>query len=156
MCPEDIQMWSVIITGIGVFVALSTIIVQSYLTQQQIKLNFFADYTKRYQEIMLNFPEDINSSDFNFEKLKKKNKDAHDKTLRYMRAYFDLSSEEQDLRIRRMINKKVWKNWSSGIEYTFSKPAFQQAWSIVSLDSKFYPAFTKYVEEILSKDKSNT
>ncbi len=43
------------------------------------------------KEIILNFPESINEKDFDFDKL---DIEERDKTLRYMRVYFDLCSEE--------------------------------------------------------------
>ncbi|WP_340111969.1 hypothetical protein [Maribellus mangrovi] len=140
---ECIQIWTLIITGSGVLIALIALIWQSYLTRQQMKLNFFADYTKRYQEIILNFPENINEPDFDFEEL---SKEVREKTLRFMRAYFDLSSEEYYLSQEGKIDKKVWKEWKGGIEYTFSKSAFQQAWKIVNLDSKFYGEFVRWID----------
>ena len=59
--------------------------------RKQLQLNFFAEYTKRYQEIILRFPESINQDAFDFDTLQKNDRDI---TLRYMRAYFDLCSEE--------------------------------------------------------------
>lgn len=145
---DGIQYATLIITGTGVLIALFALIWQSYQTREQLKLNFFADYTKRYQEIILNFSENINESDFDFNKLPKEIKE---KTLRYMRAYFDLSSEEYYLSQAGRIDKKVWKEWKSGIEFTFSKKAFKDAWKIVNLDSKFYGQFVKWINEEVLK-----
>lgn len=74
----------------GLYLALRSNNQQLSTFNEQLKLNFFSDYTKRYQEIILHFPEDINEKDFDY-KLSLKEKD---KTMRYMRAYFDLCSEE--------------------------------------------------------------
>lgn len=130
-------------------IALVALIWQSIITRKQMRLNFFADYTKRYQEIILNFPENINTSEFNFDLIKEDNKDLYTKTMRYMRTYFDLCSEEYFLNKDGKINKKVWAEWESGIKYTFSKKAFRDAWIIVNLDSKFYPDFVKWVNGFL-------
>ncbi|WP_430972631.1 hypothetical protein [Sunxiuqinia rutila] len=141
---ECIQFWSVIITGIGVLVALGAIIWQSNLTRKQMKLNFFSEYTKRYQEIMLNFPENINEPDFSFVSL---STESRKKTLRYMRAYFDLCSEEYYLSKTGDLDKKVWVEWESGIKYAFSKKAFKDGWHLIKLDSQFYGDFVKWVNE---------
>ena len=58
---------------------------------EQLQLNFFAEYTKRYQEITLQFPENINAPDFARSNL---STDKYDHTMRHMRAFFDLCSEE--------------------------------------------------------------
>ena len=36
------------------------------IQNEQIKHNFFAEYTRRYQDIILHFPEDINENTFDY------------------------------------------------------------------------------------------
>jgi len=117
--------------------------------KKQLQLNFFADYTKRYQGIILHFPENINENNFDIEKLPYEQKN---KTLRYMRAYFDLCSEEYYLYKKNDIDKNTWKEWESGIKFALSKPAFQQAWKKISNDTKFYSEFNKFVVNALSEN----
>lgn len=88
---------AVFMTAIGLIYTI-----RSFNKQQ--KLIVFMDYTKRYQEICLNFPENINEVDFSFDKL---DKGTREKTLRYMRAYFDLCSEEYHLYLQKHIDKKL-------------------------------------------------
>lgn len=114
--------------------------------KKQLQLNFFADYTKRYQEITLNFPESINEKNFKIDSLKPEIKD---KTLRYMRAYFDLCSEEYYLWKKESIDNDTWKEWESGIKYAFSKPAFRQAWQVLRLDTIYYGEFTDFVNSTI-------
>ena len=83
--------------------------------------------TKRYQEIVLNFPESINDPDFKFGK---RGTDKYDKTMRYMRSYFDLCFEEWDLNDRNLIDNKTWEVWRGGIQTAMKKSAFRQAWTI--------------------------
>ena len=82
----------------------------------------FPDYTKRYQEIILDFPENVNRPDFELA-----NVPDRDKTMRYMRAYFDLCFEEFYLNKEGLIDSKIWQVWRSGITFAFSKAAFGQA-----------------------------
>lgn len=110
--------------------------------KKQLQLNFFADYTKRYQEIILNFPENINHEDFDLSSL---DLQIRDKTLRYMRAYFDLCSEEYYLWKGKYIDDNTWKEWESGIKFAFSKPAFMQAWEVLKLDTIYYGEFSSFV-----------
>lgn len=147
-----IQIGVFIIGGIGVWIAYRNSIKQSKLVEEQMKVNFFADYTKRYQKIILNFPESINEDNFDFDKLKKS---KYNKTMRYMRAYFDLSAEEHHLHLQDKIDESTWKEWEEGIKFTFTKTAFKQAWAIVNRDSKFYPKFSKYIDEFLGNKRSN-
>jgi len=145
-----VQFGFLFLTLIGLFVTINYSRKQLGLFNEQLRLNFFVEYTKRYQEIMLNLPEDINNPDFSFKKL---SKEERSKILRYMRAYFDLCSEEFDLWNAGYIDERIWNNWKEGIEFTFSKSSFKEAWSIIQLDSLYYPKFTSWIEEILSKQK---
>ena len=118
--------------------------------RKQLQLNFFAEYTKRYQEIFLNFPESINQEDFDFEKL---SEGERSKTLRYMRVYFDLCSEEYFLWKSGYIDKKTWKEWESGIKYAFSKIAFRLGWARVKMDSIFYKDFSLFVKNCMNENR---
>lgn len=147
---ECIQFWTMVVTGAGVITALFMSVRQSNLMRQQMKVNLFADYTKRYQEITLNLPENINEEDFDLHKLKRDDLAIYNKTLRYMRVYFDLCSEEFHLKKNNRIDKSVWKNWSEGIISTFKQKAFIDAWEIA--DSSFYDEFAVWMqEEVLNR-----
>ena len=121
--------------------------------KEQMRLNFFADYTKRYQEIMLNLPDDISLSSFSFNDLSSKEKSQ---AYRYMRAYFDLCSEEYELFLLGHIDLKTWNNWKQGINSNLSKNAFQEAWKHVRFNSCYYPDFTKYVNKRISTTTKKT
>jgi hypothetical protein len=145
------------IQSIGLFVAIIGLIItilnnrkQLQIFNDQLKLNFFADYTKRYQEIILNFPENINEPNFEYDEL---STDLKNKTLRYMRTYFDLCSEEYDLWRSGYIEDRVWENWKQGIEFAFSKRAFIDAWKIIKLDTIYYPEFSEWVNEVVIKNE---
>ena len=137
-----------IATAIGAFITAIALYKTVSNFKKQLQLNFFADYTKRYQEIILNFPENINEDDFDFESL---DKETRDRTKRYMRAYFDLCSEEYFLWKNKNIDEKTWKEWKSGIEYAFSKNAFQKGWELIIMDTIYYTDFSKFVKEIINK-----
>jgi len=109
---------------------------------EQIRHNYFSTYTQRYQEIILNFPVNINDADFSYETLHEKERD---KALRYMRVYFDLCSEEFFLNKRGHIDEDVWKEWKQGMEFAFNKPAFKSAWEKFIRDTGYYTDFANFV-----------
>lgn len=117
--------------------------------RKQLQLSFFAEYTKRYQEIILNFPESINEDDFEFESLVE---EERNKTLRYMRVYFDLCSEEYFLWQSKHIDKKTWKEWESGIKYAFSKVAFREGWRRITMDTIYYKDFSSFVAGCINEN----
>jgi len=134
---DIIQLGMMLVTAVALFVTISNF-------RKQLQLNFFADYTRRYQEIILNFPESINKDSFDIDSLPS---DVRDKTLRYMRAYFDLCSEEYYLKRKNNIDNDTWDEWKTGMQFAFSKSAFIQAWKILRLDSIYYGEFTKFVND---------
>jgi hypothetical protein len=114
---------------------------------KQLQMTFFADYTKRYQEILLNFPESINEENFDFNNL---SDEVKSNTLRYMRAYFDLCSEEYYLSKSGDIDKRTWAEWEEGIRYAFSKKAFRDGWLKIKLDTIYYEDFSKFANKCIS------
>ena len=148
---DIIQLFLLICTIIGLLWTISNNTKEVSLLQQQMKLSFYADYTKRYQEIILNFPENINDSSFELKSLEPM---VQDKTMRYMRAFFDLCSEEFYLSQKSFIDEEIWSNWQSGMEYAFTKPAFKQAWIKIKADTKFYPSFNDWITPKLENSKS--
>ena len=147
MCLS-IKEISEIIPIIGVFITAVALWFTVRSFQKQLQLSFFSEYTRRYQEIILNFPESINKESFNYDSL---SVEVKDKTLRYMRAYFDLCSEEYFLKRKKNIDDETWKEWRTGMEFAFSKPAFKLAWEILELDTIYYGEFSKLVNESMLK-----
>ncbi len=71
MCMSNsdwISLVSAIATLFGVGVALYANLQQMKKMNNQLVIQQFSDYTKRYQEIILNFPENINEQSFDFSK----------------------------------------------------------------------------------------
>lgn len=134
-----------IITGLALWFTIASF-------KKQLQLNFFADYTKRYQEIILNFPESINRKDFYLNEL---DDSCRDKTLRYMRAYFDLCSEEYYLYKKGNIDDSTWQEWEMGMNFALSKPAFQQAWSVLEFDAIYYDDFSEFVSKSIETETHN-
>lgn len=142
--------WGNGIALVAAIVSIVALICQSRTTKNQIelqtkqlKLQNYMEYTKRYQEIILNFPESVNEKSF---KLDNFSREIQDKTMRYMRVYFDLCFEEYDLHNKKMIDDDMWATWEGGMKFAFSKPAFIQAWDIIKLDTEYNKDFNKLVE----------
>ena len=112
--------------------ALITIVVSSYwsaktinATQKQAKrqyeFQFFADYTKRYQDLILKMPANLDTTSvFN-----------RDVDI-YMRLYFDLCSEEYYLHTKGVIDSVVWGLWTEGIQMALKKKNYKIAWELLA------------------------
>jgi hypothetical protein len=146
-----VETFAIVVATIGMLITAVALWFTVSSFKKQLQLNFFADYTKRYQEITLNFPECINEESFRIDNL---DLEIKNKTLRYMRAYFDLCSEEYFLWKKGNIDNNTWQEWESGIKFAFSKPAFKQAWEILSLDTIYYGEFTEFVNSAISSQNT--
>lgn len=133
-----------LISSGAALVAIAGLIYQSHSTRKQIKLQNFIEYTKRYQEIILNFPEGINRSDFVIAGIS--SKQEQDKTMRYMRAYIDLCFEEHTLHKKGFIDDDLWSIWEGGMKAAFSKPAFKQAWKAIREDTEYGAEFMTFAD----------
>ena len=133
-------------TFLGVVVALVAVWLQMRKMNQQLTIQHFADYTKRYQEIILRFPEDVNTPTFQVN-----GHAGYESLMRNMRAYFDLSFEEWYLNSRGLIDARIWSVWQGGMRAAMSKTAFRQAWSIVKEDTHFGPEFEAFLDELRSR-----
>lgn len=117
---------------IGLLIAaLLTVIVSSYwsrkalkttqkLAEKQYQLQFFAEYTKRYQDIILRMPDNMDTSSIY-------NRDVDI----YMRLYFDLCSEEYYLHTKGVIDEHVWELWTDGIKTALRKQNYKTAWKLL-------------------------
>lgn len=82
------------------------------LQTKQAQQTFFAEYTRRYQDIILHLPGD----------------EKDPPLLKYMQLYFDLCSEEYHLHQMGLIEENVWKLWVEGMQDAMKRPSFQNAW----------------------------
>ena len=98
-------------TGAVTLVGVVLVFGQLRSLNQQSRMQTFAEYTRRYQEIALNFPEDIHAGDFSLKGSRRlRQHNAH------MRAYYDLCFEEWYLHRDRLIENEFWKVWLESME----------------------------------------
>ena len=144
-----ITFGSTIVTGLGVGVSIIALWLQLKKLNDQLMLQHFADYTKRYQEIFQRFPEEIHDPGFDLHGWQ-----DYNSIMRVLRAYFDLCFEQWYLHTQRMIDDRIWKIWEGGMKTAFSKLALQQAWLIVSRDTPFGKGFEDYVSSLITEAQS--
>jgi hypothetical protein len=52
------------------------------------------------------------------------------------------------------LHPDIWGVWKGGITTALSKPAFQQAWSIVRSDTKYGAHFDDFVDQCINYPSS--
>lgn len=112
---EQMQIVNLIVQIVAVVFYAATLITTIVISMRQNKNaneialtqsrnDFYAEYTRRYQDIILAMPDAV------FEGTAK----AEGATLKYMQLYFDLCSEEYHLHQNGLVPDNVWDNWKEG------------------------------------------
>ncbi|MBA3045395.1 MAG: hypothetical protein FP824_04205 [Euryarchaeota archaeon] len=151
MAVDTLEFIVTLLTFVSILIVWYWSNKQFKLMREQMEINIFADYTKRYQDIIMRFPENINEKTFSYEKL---SDEERTNVLRTMRTYFDLCSEEFFLHQKKNLDKTVWKEWKKGMCYAFKKKAFREAWNKISKDTGYYDEFEKFVNQYMWKGGS--
>lgn len=139
------------ITLAGFILAVFAFLYQGHATRKQLALQNFANYTKRYEDIFLHLPEVVADADFSLASIT--TEEVKSNIMRYMRAYFDLCSEELVLYKRGYIDKATWHTWKSGMKAAFARESSRQIWAIISKETYFSPAFRTFVDDIMTDSK---
>lgn len=114
-------MMDSIITIISVVVSITAVVVSVICNNRAIKsarasserqnrFNLFVEYTRRYQEIILNLYS------------------KPEKRLEYTRLYFDLCGEEFYLHNEGMIDDFIWNLWVDGMRTMMNCQQNETAW----------------------------
>lgn len=147
MNPSDtIQLTAVLVAVVAIIVSSvfssKTIKASQDIAKQQYKLQFFAEYTKRYQDLILHMPKDIDDRPLN-------DKEAET----FMRLYFDLCSEEYYLYKHDGIDEEVWGLWVDGMKTAMSRIKFREFWKELHshYDDKDFVNFM--YEDVINKSK---
>ena len=143
-----VQTLALVIAFIALIVSFFSSRKQLQLLNEQLQLQFFADYTKRYQEILLNLPEQLYLPGSSLDQLSDSDKS---RALRYLRAYFDLCSEELYWWKKGKVDTATWENWKEGIESALCKKPFREAWQLIAFDTFYYADFCNWMNATVEK-----
>lgn len=87
------------------------------IANKQHRFQFFSDYTRRYQDLILHMPSDIDNLPLD-----------NNTVQTFMRLYLDLCSEEFFLHSHSVIDDEVWVLWTEGMKTVMKREKFQTAW----------------------------
>ncbi len=118
---------------VGLLVAIVAFVVTTIYTQRSIKASIdtahkqsqwqmFSEYTRRYNEIFLNMPNDILEG----------TAELDGRTKKHLRIYFDLCSEEFHLHKKEVFPPEVWDIWVEGMQTFMESPLYREAWDDLS------------------------
>lgn len=123
------------IIQLGILIATVAALLWSQCSdRKQRRLSMFAEYTKRYQNIILSMPNNVYMSTGELNAL----------SLRHLQLYFNLCSEEYHLWRHGIVPNNIWKLWSEGMRITMHNPVYQKAWN--KLRNDYYNTFQTYFD----------
>lgn len=144
---DMIAIGALFISSLSLVISLLGVILEGKRNQKQIIVTNISEYTKRYQDIILNLPRSVLDDDFNLNEFEEEEKF---KILRYMWIYFDLCFEEYTLFELKLIDKEVWKLWKLGIKSSLKRSAFEQSWHVISQNTSYNSKFRSFMESIIN------
>ena len=133
---------------LALIVSIGSILIQNIGVNKQLLISNINEYTKRYEDIIKNFPAIVIDDNFDINKLPI---DEQETILCYMLIYFNLCYEEYILfHDLKLIDKKLWSIWKDAMEASFSRPSFRQCWIIVKEQSTYPRSFINFVNKIIN------
>ncbi len=123
---------------IAAIASVVAIVVAVFSLIRQLQSRFFAEYTRRYSELMDKMPPEF------FDPEKANSIELDGEMLKKCRLYYDLTSEEYELHNQHRLNRRVWQYWEDGIRETIKKPVFAKAWT-EKLQSQYNNEFQKFI-----------
>lgn len=121
--------------------------------RDQLWMQMFSEYTRRYSEIMEPIPFDARQSQgaYDLNILLVADRAA---ILNAMRRYFNLCSEELFLHSKGRIDDQLWEIWRRGIESVTVLSAFRSGWTLLRDEYSQYPEFIDFMDACSGRERS--
>jgi hypothetical protein len=126
-------------TGVVIFVTLKGV-------RDELWLQTFAEYTRRYLDYVRAIPSPARDPDSGFT-LAGLDEEERERMLNAARMYVNLCSEEHYLHSKRKIDDTTWSIWSQGMRDAFQAPWFLEAWGKIRHEYRLYPDFCVFFED---------
>jgi hypothetical protein len=133
----------------GVVVAIVAIVVTLRGLRDQLWLQTFSEYTRRYGDIVRELPSEARhpGGRFVFDDL---SVDEQGRVLNVARAYLNLCSEEYFLHTRGRIDNETWSIWRAGMVEVLRAPWIQTTWTMLKSEYGFLE-FCAFLDECIAQ-----
>ena len=130
---------TLLITGVAILVTLKGV-------RDELWLQTFAEYTKRYIDCVRELPAEARDpvSDF---KLNDLDTAERHRVLNAARMYINMCSEEHYLHDKRKIDHETWNIWVLGMRDAFRLPWFRAVWSEIRHEYAIYQGFCAFFDD---------
>jgi len=144
---QTLALLLVLVTlGLGIAtLAVAIVTVRGF--RDQLQLQTFAEYTRRYNELIeaLPFEAAVPSPSIELGRLEP---NQRERVMKTMRRYFNLCWEELHLHKSGKIDAKTWEIWVAGIRDTLRSPFFRQAWGELQAEYSYGGHAQEFIEMI--------
>jgi len=137
------------VAGVGSFlVGALAVVVAVRGVRDQLWLQTFSEYTRRYSEIVKVLPSESRDPEgaFDVKQLSTADRGVLENAAR---AYINLCSEEFYLHGRGLIDKETWRIWRLSMEDVFRLPWLRQTWLSVREEYRYYPEFRDFLSDCI-------
>ncbi len=134
------------LTFVSIVIAAFSLWQSSKYNRRQWNFNAFTHYTKRYDDIMGEFPDQGYTLRFDLDH-QILNNEVRIAVLKYL----NMTSEEYYLWCNNYLDDKVWKIWMPEIKRTLQTPLFQREWQTLKGEFRSYKEFSDFVEQVQSE-----
>jgi hypothetical protein len=133
----------------GVIVAIVAIVVTLRGLRDQLWLQTFSKYTRRYGEIVRELPSEARrpGAQFVFDDLPA---DEQGRVLNIARAYLNLCSEEYFLHSRGRIDDETWSIWRAGMVEVLRAPWSQTTLTMLKSEYRFLE-FCDFLDDCITE-----
>lgn len=150
MTVNDLTALIGVLTALsGVGVAVWAIMSQGRALRRQLCVQTFAEYTRRYQELLVQVPPGVLSAEDRPELL-----EEHADQLWLLQAYFDLCFEEHYLYSTGYIEEELWNVWQAGMRRAFARPVVHRGWRLLQPDCQYPQGFVEFIETLLPRSEA--
>lgn len=115
---------------IAALAAIVTVLVSYFGIRKQLRADLYAHYSRLYYDLML-------------EMMKCDGDPERQKAVAAI--YIDLCSEEFQLRKQKKVDKKTWKQWREGIQYSLHQEPYLSVWQQKSQTDYYDDDFKEFV-----------
>jgi hypothetical protein len=132
----------------AVVVAIVALAYQIWQNTKQLRLQNFATFTQRYDQIMLRLPV---WSLRQCSSLSYLGETEREDVLRLVASYFDLCAAEHHVRKQKLIPTSVWNHWQESMVMFLRQPIQREAWEVMQHERYHTSGFLGFLEAIKAR-----
>jgi hypothetical protein len=129
-------------TAVSALAAAVAVLMGLQTYRRQANAQVFLEYTKRYREVMADFPRDARRALLDLQAAPPPR--TEDLSLAVLR-YLNLCSEEFYLWRTGYLADDVWRIWEGELNRTLRSPLLVREWASLHVEFEAYPEFRQYV-----------